>query len=120
MKKYYSINNNYIYASVGLTFVDCSTHILGPEATYGEDFGLSREQPVLQNLMCNGTEYDLTFCPGYNLSNVVGDYCLSRNFQAGIRCVEQGTYFCVCMCVRVCLAVCLCVCGRAGERTLSS
>ena len=54
-------------------------------------FGLSDETPILQNPMCNGTEYTLSDCPGYELNNVVGDYCLSGNYQAGVRCVE-GRY----------------------------
>lgn len=82
-------------------------HILGSEATDGEDFGLSDEVPVLQNLMCNGTEYDLSFCSGYDLNNVVGDYCLSGNFQAGIRCVEQGMY--IPLFVYACVSI-MCVC----------
>jgi hypothetical protein len=49
------------------------------EATRGMVFGLSDETPVLQNPMCNGTEYYLSDCPGYDLNNVTGvtgDYCL--------------------------------------------
>ena len=59
-----------------------------PEATFGSAFGLSDETPVLQNLMCNGTEYYLSDCPGYDLNNVTGLYCLSGNYQAGVRCVD--------------------------------
>ena len=51
-------------------------------------FGLSDETPILQNPMCNGTEYTLSDCPGYELNNVAGDYCLSGNYQAGVRCIE--------------------------------
>jgi hypothetical protein len=61
------------------------------EATRGMVFGLSDETPVLQNLMCNGTEYYLSDCSGYELGDVTGDYCLSGNDQAGIRCVEIPT-----------------------------
>ena len=60
----------------------------GPEATLGSVFGLSDETPVLQNPMCNGTEYYLSDCPGYDLNNVTGDYCLSGEYQAGVRCVD--------------------------------
>ena len=63
----------------------------GPEATRGTVFGLSDETPVLQDLMCNGTEYSLSSCPGYDLNNVTGDYCLSGMYQAGVRCIE-GTH----------------------------
>ena len=60
-----------------------------PEATGGTTFGLSDEIPVLQNLMCNGTEYSLSDCPGYALNNVSGNYCLSGENQAGVYCVER-------------------------------
>ena len=63
-----------------------------PEATFGSVFGLSDETPVLQNLMCNGTEYYLSDCPGYDLNNVTGLYCLSGNYQAGVRCIDGRTY----------------------------
>ena len=63
----------------------------GPEATRGTVFGLSDETPVLQDLMCNGTEYSLSSCSGYDLNNVTGDYCLSGMYQAGVRCIE-GTH----------------------------
>ena len=53
------------------------------------EFGLSDETPVLQNLMCNGSEYTLSDCPGYDLNNVIGDYCLSGDYQAGVRCIES-------------------------------
>ena len=52
-------------------------------------FGLSDETPVLQSLMCNGSEYNLSDCPGYDLNNVTGDYCLSGDYQAGVRCIES-------------------------------
>jgi hypothetical protein len=55
------------------------------------EFGLSDESPVLQNLMCNGTEYYLSDCRGYELGDVTGDYCLSGNYQAGVRCLEVPT-----------------------------
>ena len=55
-------------------------------------FGLSDETPVLQSLMCNGSEYTLSDCPGYVLNNVTGDYCLSGNYQAGVRCIEGIDY----------------------------
>ena len=61
------------------------------EGTYGSVFGLSDETPVLQNVMCNGSEYYLSECEGYNLNNVSGDYCLSGNYQAGVRCIEGIT-----------------------------
>ena len=54
----------------------------------GNEFGLSDQQPILQNPMCNGTEYYLTDCRGYTLNAVTGDYCLSGNYQAGVRCIE--------------------------------
>ena len=50
-------------------------------------FGLSDETPILQNLMCNGSEYTLRECPGYDLN---GEYCLSGDYQVGVRCI-QGT-----------------------------
>ena len=68
-------------------------------------FGLSDEIPVLQNLMCNGSEDNLYFCPGYDLNNVTGEHCLSGDYQAGVRCIEGKnktlilnklvTFFCV-------------------------
>ena len=64
----------------------------GSEATGGMVFGLSDETPILQNLMCNGSEYSLSDCPGYDLNGVSGEYCLSGDYQAGVRCVE-GRYF---------------------------
>ena len=64
----------------------------GPEATLGSVFGLSDETPVLQNPMCNGTEYYLSDCPGYDLNNVTGDYCLSGEYQAGVRCVDGRNF----------------------------
>ena len=54
-------------------------------------FGLSDETPVLQNLNCSGRENYLSDCPGYDLNNVTGDYCLSGQYQAGVRCVEVQT-----------------------------
>ena len=57
------------------------------------EFGLSDETPVLQNLMCNGSEYTLSDCPGYDLNNVMGDYCLSGDYQAGVRCIESTINF---------------------------
>ena len=57
-------------------------------ATGNQTFGLSDETPVLQDLMCSGAEYSLMECPGYNLGNVTGDYCLSGDYQAGIRCIQ--------------------------------
>jgi hypothetical protein len=72
-----------------------------PEATFGSVFGLSDElgsvfgvsdeTPVLQNPMCNGNEYYLSDCPGYDLNNVTGDYCLGGEYQAGVRCVDVPT-----------------------------
>ena len=60
----------------------------GSEATGGMVFGLSDEAPILQNLMCNGSEYSLSDCPGYDLNGVSGEYCLSGDYQAGVRCIE--------------------------------
>ena len=60
----------------------------GSEATGGMVFGLSSETPILQNLMCNGSEYTLSDCLGYDLNGVSGDYCLSGAYQAGVRCLE--------------------------------
>jgi hypothetical protein len=60
----------------------------GSEATIGMVFGLSDETPILQNLMCNGSEYSLSDCPGYDLNGVSGEYCLSGDYQAGVRCIE--------------------------------
>lgn len=54
-------------------------------------FGLSPESPVLQNLNCSGDEYHFRDCPGYQLGNVTGDYCLSGNYQAGVYCTEVQT-----------------------------
>ena len=51
-------------------------------------FGVSDETPLSTNLMCNGSEYYLSDCPGYGLSNATDDYCLSGNYQAGVRCIE--------------------------------
>jgi hypothetical protein len=62
------------------------------DETGGMVFGLSDESPILQNLMCNGSEYSLSDCPGYDLNGVSGEYCLSGDYQAGVRCVE-GRYF---------------------------
>ena len=60
----------------------------GSEATGGMVFGLSDEIPMLQNLMCSGNEYSLSDCPGYDLNGVTGTYCLSGDYQAGVRCLE--------------------------------
>ena len=54
-------------------------------------FGLSDEIPVLQNLNCSGRENTLSDCPGYDLNNVTGDYCLSGLYQAGVICTEVIT-----------------------------
>ena len=62
--------------------------LTGSEATGQKVFGLSDETPVLQNLMCNGSEYSLSDCSGYDLNAVTGDYCLSGDYQAGIRCIQ--------------------------------
>ena len=64
----------------------------GSEATGGMVFGLSDETPILQNLMCNGSEYSLSDCPGYDLNGVSGGYCLSGGYQAGVRCIEGNIY----------------------------
>ena len=69
-----------VYIHVSLT---------GSEATGQMVFGLSDETPVLQNLMCSGSEYTLSDCPGYDLNAVTGDYCLSGDYQAGVRCIER-------------------------------
>ena len=61
---------------------------IGSEATGGMVFGLSDETPILQNLMCNGSEYTLRECPGYDLNGVSGEYCLSGDYQAGVRCIQ--------------------------------
>lgn len=63
-------------------------HTSGPEATCGSTFGISEEDSVLRNLMCNGSEYHLSECSGYNLGNITEGYCQDRYTQAGIRCVE--------------------------------
>ena len=60
----------------------------GAVATEGIEFGLSDEAVLLQNPMCNGTEYYLTDCRGFTPYSVTGDYCLSGNYQAGVRCIE--------------------------------
>ena len=57
----------------------------GSEAIGGVVFGLSDETPILQNLMCNGSEYTLRECPGYDLN---GEYCLSGDYQVGVRCIQ--------------------------------
>ena len=54
-------------------------------------FGLSEETPVLQDLMCNGSEYTLSDCPGYDLNAVTGDFCVSGDYQARVHCGE-GEY----------------------------
>lgn len=46
---------------------------------------------MLQNLNCSGREYTLSECPGYDLNNVTGDYCLSGLYQAGVICTEVIT-----------------------------
>ena len=61
----------------------------GSEATRGMVFGLSDKPPILQNLMCNGSEYTLRECTGYDLNGVSGEYCLSGYYQAGVRCIES-------------------------------
>lgn len=66
----------------------CMLSSLVPEATYGE-FNQSNESPVLPDLMCDGTEYSLSDCPGFELAEVPEGYCGEN--QAGVRCVE-GTY----------------------------
>ena len=60
----------------------------GSEATRGMVFGLSDETPILQNLMCNGSGYTLSECPGYDINGVSGEYCTSGDYQAGVRCIE--------------------------------
>ena len=77
----------FIYLSLCYSYHWLKTTVT--EATGGSVFGLSDETPVLQNLMCNGSEYTLTDCPGYDLNNVTGDYCLSGDYQAGVRCIES-------------------------------
>ena len=69
----------------------------GSEATGGMAFGLSDEAPILQNLMCNGSEYSLSDCPGYNLNGVSGEYCLSGDYQAGVRCVQGSNLHRFCL-----------------------
>ena len=61
---------------------------VGSEATGGRVFGLSDRTPILQNLMCNGSEYTLRDCPGYDINAISGDYCLSGDYQAGVRCIS--------------------------------
>ena len=58
---------------------------LGAEATYNELEG----SPVLQDLMCNGTEYYLSECPGYILQDIPEGSCEN---QASVRCVEGTVY----------------------------
>ena len=62
--------------------------IIGSEATTGSVFGLSDELPILHNPECNGTEYYLSDCVGYELAFTGGLYCHSGNYQAGVRCIE--------------------------------
>ena len=66
----------------------CMLLATGAVATGGREFGLSEESPIFQNIMCNGSEYTLSDCSGYVPNNVVGDYCSSGNFQAGVYCIE--------------------------------
>ena len=84
---YYSelILNSITARNFNITYIST---ISGSEATGGRVFGLSDETPVLQNMMCSGSEYTLSDCAGYDLNNVTGDYCLSGNYQAGVRCIE--------------------------------
>ena len=51
-------------------------------------FGLSDEPAILHNPRCNGTEYYLSNCVGYELRKVEDLYCLSGNYQAGVLCIE--------------------------------
>ena len=76
---------------------------IGSEATGGMVFGLSDETPILQNLMCNGSEYTLSECPGYDLNGVSGDYCLSGDYQAGVRCIQGIESFTIKLHIDTCI-----------------
>ena len=60
----------------------------GGEATGNSTFGLSSETPVVLNGNCSGTEYYLQECDGYSIEESTSDYCLSGQYQAGVRCIE--------------------------------
>ena len=84
-----------LIVSISMSLLDISQSSIsqiGAEATGGMVFGLSDELPVLQNLMCNGSEYSLSYCPGYDLNNVTGEHCLSGDYQAGVRCIEGKNF----------------------------
>ena len=63
----------------------CYCVSLGAEATYNEFEG----SPLLPDLMCNGTEYFLSDCPGYILRDIPEGSCEN---QASVRCVEGTVY----------------------------
>ena len=63
--------------------------VLGAEMSSKGEFGLSDEPAILQNPMCNGTEYYLRDCSGFAFNNIIGDYCLSGNNQVGVRCTAS-------------------------------
>ena len=69
-----------------------SYYSAGGQATLNATFGMSGEQPVLLDLMCNGTETNLSECRGYNLGPVSEDYCQGGLNQVGVRCL-QGSIF---------------------------
>ncbi|CAI7991477.1 Deleted in malignant brain tumors 1 protein, partial [Geodia barretti] len=61
------------------------------ETAVNGEFGFSNEAPILQTPMCNGSEYQLGACEGFDLNNVMGDYCLSESHQVGVVCIEVPT-----------------------------
>ena len=65
-----------------------SLGVTGAETVVNGEFGLSNEAPILQTPMCNGSEYQLSACEGFDLNNVMGDYCLSGSHQVGVVCIE--------------------------------
>ena len=65
-----------------------STPKTGAQATGEMTFGQSEVVPLDGNLMCNGTEYTLSECPGYELVNATSEDCLSGLYQAGVRCIQ--------------------------------
>ena len=62
--------------------------VTGAETAVNGEFGFSNEAPILQTPMCNGSEYQLGACEGFDLNNVMGDYCLSESHQVGVVCIE--------------------------------
>ena len=81
------------------------------EATGGMVFGLSDETPLTRNDVCEGNDYNLTFCEDYEQRNTSDDYCQSGNYQAGVRCIQSMIVHMYregygCCPVNICVSVC--------------